>query len=160
MGATERGAEVIGDMQREIEAVRKQTARLPKVTVFCEEWGKPIIHSQPWVAELVEAAGGIFVGTPGAHTDADAVRAADPEVIVAAWCGAGDRVPLEKIVRERKWAETRAGRDGRVYCIADELLNTPAPTLIGGLRALAWAMHPEKFEKADGVRQIEHSLSG
>ena len=32
-----------------------------------------------------------------------------PEVVVAAWCGAGDRVPLQKIVRERGWQQMRCG---------------------------------------------------
>ena len=49
----------------------------------------------------------------------------DPEVVVAAWCGAGDRVPLEKIVADRGWQGTRAAQQSRVYCIADEFLNTP-----------------------------------
>ena len=93
----------------------------------------------------MEAAGGEFVGEPGATTNADTVAAADPDAIVAAWCGAGDRVPLERIVEQRRWQDLRAVRDGRVYCIADELLNTPAPTLIGGLRALAQAIHPDIF---------------
>jgi len=64
---------------------------------------------------------------------------------VAAWCGAGDRVPLEKIVRDRGWAEVRAVREGRVYCIRDEFLNTPAPTLTFGLQALAAAITPNAF---------------
>ncbi|MGH9577033.1 MAG: ABC transporter substrate-binding protein, partial [Terriglobales bacterium] len=146
-----RGSEMIAGMQREIEAVRKVAAedgRATRPRVFCEEWGKPIIHSQPWVAELVEAAGGEFVGEPGKQTDAETVRRADPEVIVAAWCGAGDRVPLEKIVAERGWQEISAVRTGRVYCIPDEYLNTPATPLLLGLKALAWAIHPEVFPQA------------
>src|SRR5579859_546569 len=154
VGASERAAEVIARMQREIEIVREKTRALPRCKVFCEEWGKPIIASQPWVKELVEAAGGEFVGEPGKQTTADAVRAADPEVVIAAWCGAGDRVPLEKIVRERGWGETRAARANRVYCINDELLNTPAPTLVGGLHALAAAIHPEQFSAPRGLRRI------
>src|ERR1039457_2196816 len=59
-GSSERGARVISDMQAEIEDVRSRTASLPRKRVFCEEWGKPIIASQPWVAELVRAAGGEF----------------------------------------------------------------------------------------------------
>jgi iron complex transport system substrate-binding protein len=51
--AGERGAKVISDMQAVIEEVRRQTASLPRKRVFSEEWGKPIIASQPWVAELV-----------------------------------------------------------------------------------------------------------
>ena len=145
MGASGRGDYIIAAMQSKIEAVRARHANCPHPRVFCEEWGKPIIHSQRWVAELVEAAGGCFVGEPGAKTDADCVRRADPEVIVMAWCGAGDRVPLEKIVSERNWNETSAARLRRVYCIRDDLLNTPAPTLLEGLRALEAAIHPELF---------------
>jgi len=145
MGASDRGACVIEAMQNEIEAARSRHATSPRPRVFCEEWGKPIIHSQRWVAELVEAAGGCFLGEPGAKTDADCVRRADPEVIVMAWCGAGDRVPLEKIVSERGWQETSAGRSKRVYCVRDEMLNTPAPTLLEGLRALEAAIHPDLF---------------
>jgi iron complex transport system substrate-binding protein len=153
-GTTDRGGQLIVEMQREIDSVRQRTADLPKPTVFCEEWGKPIIHSQPWVAELVEAAGGHFLGNPGKHTDGDTIRIADPDIIIAAWCGAGDRVPLEKIIRDRQWSETTAARAQRVYCIADELLNTPAPTLIGGLHALAWAIHPDHFQQPPGIRRM------
>lgn len=154
MGATRRGAQVIARMQREIETVRRKTRRKTRPRVFCEEWGKPIIASQPWVAELVEAAGGTFVGTPGATTSAEAVLSENPDVLVAAWCGAGDRVPLEKIVKNRDWDEMQAVKQGRVYCIRDESLNTPAPTLIHGLRALASAIHPQDFPQATGLRCI------
>jgi len=154
VGVPPRGEEVIEDMQREIERVRRQASDLPRRTVFCEEWGKPLIASQPWVAELIEAAGGELLGTPGLQTTPEAVEAANPDVLIAAWCGAGDRVPLEKVVRERGWSEVAAVRARSVYCIADELLNTPAPTLVEGLHALAAAIHPEKFPQARGLRRI------
>jgi len=152
MDASRRGESLIAEMQAEINAVQAATARLHHPRVYCEEWGKPLIRSQPWVAELVEAAGGQFLGAPGEHTSAENVLADNPEVIIAAWCGASDRVPLEKIVRERGWAETQAAKQGRVYCIRDELLNTPAPTLLQGLRALAGALHPQKFPHPFGLR--------
>jgi iron complex transport system substrate-binding protein len=155
MGASDRGEYIIESMRREIERACARHVAGPRPRVFCEEWGKPIIHSQRWVAELVEASGGQFLGDPGAKTDADSVRRADPEVIVLAWCGAGDRVPLEKIVSERAWKETAAGRSQRVYCIRDELLNTPAPTLLDGLRALEAAIHPSLFPQIPaGLRRI------
>jgi iron complex transport system substrate-binding protein len=154
MGASDRGEEVIAEMQREIAAVSQQTAAKLRPRVFCEEWGKPLIASQPWVAELVHAAGGAFVATPGAQTSAEAVLRQDPDVLVAAWCGAGDRVPLEKILRERGWTEMRAAQHGRVYCIPDEFLNTPAPTLVRGLQALAAAIHPESFPYPAGLKCI------
>jgi iron complex transport system substrate-binding protein len=154
VGANELGAKVIFDMQSAIEDVRRRAAALPRKRVFSEEWGKPIITSQRWVAELVDAAGGEFVGNPGAQCSAEQVARLDPEVIVAAWCGAGDRVPLAKIIAQREWSNTTAARNSQVYCISDELLNTPAPTLVAGLKALASAIHPAAFGGQPGLRSV------
>jgi iron complex transport system substrate-binding protein len=63
-------------------------------------------------------------------------------------------VPLEKIVSARGWQQTTAATSGRVFCIRDEFLNTPAPTLLQGLRALAYAIHPEIFPSTKGIRRI------
>jgi iron complex transport system substrate-binding protein len=154
MGFPERGEEVVRAMAAQIEQIRKRTTGLLRRRVFCEEWGKPLIASQPWVAELVEVAGGKFIGTPGLETTAESVATADPDALIAAWCGAGDRVPLEKITRDRAWTSLRATQEGRVYCVQDELLNTPAPTLVAGLHALAAAIHPEHFPRVPGLRCI------
>jgi iron complex transport system substrate-binding protein len=154
MRACERGRAVIADMQHAIHSIRRQTHALSRPRVFSEEWGKPLITSQPWVAELVEAAGGQFVGSPGMQTTPQSIRDEDPDVIIAAWCGAGDRVPLEKIIGARGWQDTHAARTGRVYCIRDEFLNTPAPTLVQGLRALAAAIHPHHFPQPASLRCI------
>jgi len=154
VGAADRGEATIRGMQAHVDEARRRGNGTSRPRVFCEEWGKPIIASQPWVAELVEAAGGSFVAEPGRAVSSDELLRLDPEVIVAAWCGAGDRVPLEKIVADRGWQNTSAAAAGRVYCVRDEFLNTPAPTLLQGLDALAWAIHPETFPRTKGIRQI------
>lgn len=154
VGASLRGEEVIAQMQQKIETIRARSAGLGRPKVFCEEWGKPLIASQAWVAELVDAAGGEFLGSPGRQVSANEVRRMDPDIVIAAWCGAGDRVPLEKIVAEREWQQTRAARSCRIYCIRDEYLNTPAPTLLHGLDTLAAAIHPKVFACTEGIRQI------
>ena len=146
INAPTKGEALIEEMRAAVEAVQAQTKDLAsRPIVYCEEWGKPLIHSQPWIAKLVEIAGGKFLGPVGATTTSEAIAAANPDIIVAAWCGAGNRVPLEKIIEQRKWGDLSAVRERRVYCIADELLNTPAPTLIDGLHALAGVIHPEVF---------------
>lgn len=167
-GAAEaRGLALVEKMQKEISEVREKVAHREseqkgtaqrKPLVYCEEWGKPLILSQTWVAELIEIAGGRFFGDPGKQTTEEAVVAADPDVILAAWCGAGDRVPLEKIIPKRGWEQTKAARNGRVYCINDEFLNTPASTLIQGLHALAAAIHPKVFSQPAGLRRIKPEL--
>jgi len=154
MHVPQRGLQIITEMGEEIERVRARVSSRSRPRVWCEEWGKPLIGSQLWVAELVEAAGGEFMGEPRRRTTAVEVAAAEPEVVVAAWCGAGDRVPLEKMVRERGWERLPAGRSGRVFCVRDEYLNTPAPTLLHGLHALAAAIHPEVFPEAAGLRRM------
>jgi iron complex transport system substrate-binding protein len=155
MGVSERGESVVAKMRQAIENISARCLMDGvKPAVFCEEWGKPIIASQPWVAELIEAAGGRFVGQPGAAVTAESVAVARPDILLAAWCGAGDRVPLEKIVGQRNWHDLPAVQNKQVFCISDELLNTPATSLIGGLNAIAWALHPDKFPQPTGIRQI------
>jgi iron complex transport system substrate-binding protein len=153
------GKALIEAMQKQIEQFRLRTAALPRPKVFCEEWGKPLIASQAWVSELIDAVGGEFLGVPGKQITAEDVAHMDPDVLIASWCGAGDRVPLEKIVADRRWQRTRAARTSRIYCIRDEYLNTPAPTLLHGLEALAFAIHPKVFARPEGIRQITRVLS-
>ena len=135
---------LITQMQSTIESTRQRTARLTQIpTVYCEEWGNPLIHSQPWIAELIEAAGGRFLGTPGTQTTSEAIAAADPDVLLFAWCGAGNRVPLDRIINQRNWHHLKAVQNRQVYCIPDQYLNTPAPTILKGLACIAAAVHPD-----------------
>ncbi len=144
--AEERGEALVAEISSAIHSVRARAeAYGDKPRVYCEEWGKPLIHSQAWVKELVEAAGGEFVGEAGKTTTADAVVASNPDVLIFAWCGAGDRVPLARVVEKRGWQAMPAVTLGCVYCVPDEFLNTPAHTLLDGLACLAAAIHPNLF---------------
>ncbi len=146
IGAAPQAETLVASMQGTLHATGIYTATSPiQPLVYCEEWGKPLIRSQSWVAELIAAANARFLGTPGAHTTPEEVAAADPDVIILAWCGAGNRVPLEKVVAQRNWQNLRAVRDRRVHVIPDEFLNTPAPTLLQGLACLASALHPSLY---------------
>jgi iron complex transport system substrate-binding protein len=149
-----RAEAAVDEMQATITAIRHAASSAKAPLVYCEEWGKPLIQSQTWVAELVAAAGGRFLGTPGMVTDAPSVAAQDPDVLVFAWCGAGNRVPLARVIEQRQWQSLRAVQTGRVYCIPDQLLNTPAPNLLRGLQALAGVLHPELFGAVEGVRTL------
>ena len=138
-----------------LDQARTRTAALQRPSVYCEEWGKPLIHSQTWVSELVTAAGGNFIGTPGAHTTAESIAKADPDVLIFAWCGAGDRVPLARVIEQRNWHHLRAVRERRVFCIPDQYLNTPAQTLLDGLAHLAAAIHPAHFDRPASLIQLQ-----
>jgi iron complex transport system substrate-binding protein len=143
--ATGAGENLIATCEAELAATRAVSDALSHPTVYCEEWGKPLIRSQHWVAELVAAAGGEYLGDPGFHTTAEEVAATDPDALVFAWCGAGDRVPLSRVIEQRNWHHLRAVRNGNVFCVPDEFFNTPAHTLMEGLRCLAGALQPDYF---------------
>ena len=136
-------ASLVTAFEQTIEQAQTSTSHLRRSRVYCEEWGKPLIHSQHWIAELISAGGGEFVGKPGSHTTCEAIEEEDPDVLIFAWCGAGDRVPLRRVIDQRRWHGLRAVREKRVYCIPDEYLNTPAiPSLQHGLSHLIDAIHP------------------
>jgi hypothetical protein len=114
--------------------------------------GKPLIVSQPWVAELVEAAGG---ATPGRQISAEELTGMDPEVWIAAWCGAGDRVPLEKNHGRAQLAGNSRGSGlPRLPCSRRISEPAGAPTLVRGRDALASAIPPQLFRGREGIRQI------
>jgi iron complex transport system substrate-binding protein len=134
---------LITQMQSTLASTRERSEhRIQTPIIYCEEWGKPLIHSQSWVAELVDAAGAKYLGTPGGHTTAEAIAAADPDILLFSWCGAGNRVPLERVIAQRNWQSLKAVRNRQVFCIPDQYLNTPAHTLLQGLACIAATTHP------------------
>jgi iron complex transport system substrate-binding protein len=111
-----------------------------RLRVYCEAWPKPRISSPPWVAELVETAGGKMIVDAGARlSDSDVARAA-PELIVLAWAATGARAKVTTALRNPAWRDVPAVRNRRVVVIRDELLNTPGPPLVDGARELARAI--------------------
>ncbi len=120
------------------DARRRGASR--RVRVYCEAWPKPRISSPPWVAELVEIAGGkMVVGAGSRVTDEEVARTA-PELIVLAWAATGGRAKVSSALRNPAWRDVPAVRNGRVVVIRDELLNTPGPPLMEGARDLARAI--------------------
>ena len=153
------GEALVARMNSAVEMTARQAASSShRPIVYSEEWGKPLIHSQHWVAELIAAANGAFFGTPGSHTTAEAIASLpeeqQPDVLLFAWCGAGNRVPLERVIDQRNWHHLRAVRNRRVFCVPDEFFNTPAPTLLEGLACIASVLHPTLFPSHKALIQL------
>ena len=157
MGVPERGEQVIRNMQAAIEEIHSSCAG-------DSEKASGLLRGVGQAHHRLSALGGRIdrsmpaapsSATPAKPLTAEEVAQAAPDVLLAAWCGAGDRVPLDKIVEQRKWNELPAVRASRVFCINDELLNTPASNLAQGLRAIAWALHPDRFAQPTGIRQMQ-----
>lgn len=132
------------DLARGLDDVRARAVRLPRrPRVFFEEWDDPLISGICWVDELIEAAGGqpLFPQLRAASLARDRivrpddVLAADPEVIVASWCGKA--VKTRTIIERPGWHATSAVRHGHVYEIKSTYILQPGPaSLTEGVKQL------------------------
>jgi len=137
-------------MRRVHETLKAARAPRPRVAVI--EWTRPLFVAGHWTPELVRRAGGVDVlAEPGAHSvqiDVDAVRAADPEVLLFAPCG----FDVERAAREAEalletgewdWARGRAAwaLDG------NSLTSRPGPRLVDAIEVMAAIFAPDLFEK-------------
>ena len=144
---TRAAGKLIARMQRTFSGVAAQARRAgssqrARPRVYSEAWPNPRISSPPWVAELIEIAGGRMVVPPGARVSDDEVARARPDVIVLAWTATRDRANPSQPLRNAAWKDVPAVRNRRIVVIRDELLNTPGPPLMEGARALFRALHP------------------
>jgi iron complex transport system substrate-binding protein len=129
-----------GELARIAEAAGKFPRR-PRV--FFEEWADPLISGIRWVDELLALAGGepVFPRLREQHsatgrivTPAEVV-AANPDVIVASWCGR--KVNKEQIRGRANWSNIAAVRSGNIYEIKSTYILQPGPAaLTEGVRQL------------------------
>ncbi|MHB8525607.1 MAG: ABC transporter substrate-binding protein [Candidatus Acidiferrales bacterium] len=147
--ANARAEAVIRKMRRAFARIRKVAKRAKtRPRVYCEAWPNPRISSPPWVAEMVEIAGGEMIVPAGEKvSDADVARAR-PDVIVLAWTATGGKSKPEQALANPAWQDVPAVRDRRVFAVRDELLNTPGPPLVRGAEELLRILHPELSDGA------------
>jgi len=137
----DRGEATVREMQAGLDAVGRSVQGLARPRIFVEIWPDPLMSAPPWVAELVEIAGGCFVPPgPGRRVEEQEVLAADPQVIVLAWAGVSDQQP-ERVLRRPGWEAVTAVRTGRVVPVREVILNAPSPRLVEGAWELARAIH-------------------
>jgi iron complex transport system substrate-binding protein len=137
------------------ETLKAAAAPRPRVAVV--EWTEPVYVAGHWGPEMVRRAGGHDVlGTAGAHSvpvALDALRDAEPELVLVAPCGY-DLARAEREARrllghaEWRWLAGRA-----VWALdANALLSRPGPRLVDGVETLAAVLHPTLFGAPDVAR--------
>jgi iron complex transport system substrate-binding protein len=153
LGVASAGQTLVADVRRRMDELSARTAVLPRPSVVCLEWIDPVFAMGNWGPELVALAGGAdLLGTAGVHsttTPWQAVRAADPEVLIVAPCGFGltraqEEMPL--FAAREGWTDLRAVRTGRVF-VADGNLyfNRSGPLLFETPTLIAEMLHPAVF---------------
>ena len=119
----------------------------PRPIVYFEDWDEPMISGIRWVSELIEVAGGhdAFADQalqPAAKDriiDPAQVIAANPEIILASWCGKKARP--ERIATRPGWQQIPAVQNGHVVEIKSAMILQPGPAaLTDGLDAIVAAV--------------------
>jgi iron complex transport system substrate-binding protein len=150
VAAESRGLALVGRLRSELAQIGESARHFPRrPRVFFEEWMDPLISGIRWVEELVELAGGEAIfpqlrferDSKRRAVTPDAVVAANPEVILASWCGR--KVDKEKIRAREGWADVPAIRLGHIYEIKSTFILQPGPASL-----------------TEGVRQLHTILAG
>jgi len=135
--------------------VRAIAARRPETRprVLCVEWTDPVMAAANWVPEMVRIAGGAPVlaetGARSPTVTAEAVAAAEPDVIVFMPCGfdlARSRAEAEALVATPPWRALRAARERMLFVVdGNRYFNRPGPALADSVEILAEILHPDRF---------------
>jgi iron complex transport system substrate-binding protein len=147
VGCEDKARKAVEALGALLKGIEESAAKLPRrPSVFFEEWNDPLISGIRWVEELVEIAGGdplfpelrLEKSAKNRIVSPQEVRARNPEVIIASWCGR----PVKKAqIRSREgWGDVNAVRLDNIFEVKSTYVLQPGPAAL-----------------TEGVRQI-HSL--
>jgi iron complex transport system substrate-binding protein len=148
VGKAAEGCALADALERNLDAVRERSRRLPwRPRVYFEEWPDPIISGIRWVSELIEVAGGddVFAelraqpAARGRIVSAAQIAERAPDLILASWCG--KMVKPERIAARPELAQLPCVRAGRIVEIKSTIILQPGPaSLTDGLAQLEAAI--------------------
>jgi iron complex transport system substrate-binding protein len=144
VGAESAGIRLIEELHGGLAEISDSASKFShRPRVFFEEWMDPLISGIRWVEELIEIAGGEPVfpdlryqhSATGRIVEVSAVVAANPEVIIASWCGR--KVNTDRIRARDGWKSIDAVRYGHIYEVKSTFILQPGPAaLTEGVRQL------------------------
>lgn len=149
-GVARRGDRLAAGLSDRLAALAPRAPR-PRVAVV--EWLAPPMLAGHWVPEVIEAAGGIAVGTapgdPSPYVAWDALHALAPDAVVVAPCGfdldrtAAEAQPVASLLRSL--APRVLLMDGNAY------MNRPGPRLVDAAEAIGGWLRGGKIARDVGL---------
>jgi iron complex transport system substrate-binding protein len=133
-------AGLLGELRNRLAAVERAVAGRPRPRVLVLEWTDPPFLAGHWVPELVSRAGGIPIGgAAGARSvTASWDDLPDADLVVVAPCGFG----LDAAVEQSAAVAARLPGVPLIAIDSARFVVQPGPSLVDGVEALAWALHP------------------
>ncbi|HEX8090214.1 MAG TPA: cobalamin-binding protein [Blastocatellia bacterium] len=158
IGCAEKAGRLVDEFRSALDAAAREAEALPcRPKVYFEEWMDPLISGIRWVEELMEVVGGepVFPQlreqrlAKNRIIDPADVVAANPDLIIASWCG--KRVNIEAIRQRPGWHQIEAVKHDRIHEIKSSYILQPGPAaLTEGLTQLRGLI--SAAAKAIGVR--------
>ena len=153
IGASDAAARVVGELHARVNAVKRRTAALVRRHAILLEWIDPPYRTGHWGPDVVAAAGGAdllgIAGTPAVAASWDAVRAAQPDVLLIACFGFDVARTMQDLPALREapgWSDLPAVRRGEVWVLDGcAYVSRPGPRLADTVELVAQCLHPETF---------------
>jgi len=120
-----------------IDRIANESARRgARPRVYFEEWDDPMICGIQWVSELIEIAGGEDIFADRARgklarerfVDEAAIAAADPQIMLASWCGKA--LEPEAVYARQTMGAVEALREQRLVEVPAEIILQPGPACL------------------------------
>jgi iron complex transport system substrate-binding protein len=144
-GRLDAATALVESQRARLDAVRSRVAALPRPRVMLLEWTDPPYAPGHWMPEMIVAAGGEpLLGTPGARSERvtwEAIRAARPDLVVAAPCGFG--LAEATALADELVASGVLPPGVPVHAVdANAAWARPGTRLVDGVEELAAVLHP------------------
>ncbi|MDQ6679053.1 MAG: cobalamin-binding protein [Acidobacteriota bacterium] len=161
IGLQTRGETLVSELKGRIQRMSKlANDRQERPRVACLEWLSPLMAAGNWVPELVGLAGGEnLFGEAGKHSpwlSWDALRDADPDVILAMPCGFDQRRTESEmywLAEQPGYDELKAVRSGKVFATdGSNFFNRPGPRIVESFEMLCEMIHGG----LDPARHLHH----
>ncbi len=160
LGVPDRGAELAEQMQTRKQRIVDLVADAPRPTLFYEldasDPTKPFAAGPGgYYGQIADIAGAtnIFNDLPGdfGQVSAESVISRDPQLIILADAYEPFNPQTPALVAARPgWEQVSAVQRGTVYAVQADIFSRASPRLADGLEALAYLVHPDRFEASGG----------
>jgi iron complex transport system substrate-binding protein len=144
----DRGAQLVAQMKKRLDAVKEKLAGLPPVRAFFITWFDPLLTPGKTTFEndVLQLAGVVSITSdiPQFYPrySLEQLLVKDPDVILTV-PHSGD--PIPDLNKTAGWKDLRAVKGKRVYFLG-EYLQHPSPLFVDGIEELARKLHPERFQ--------------
>ena len=164
MGEPAQGVQLVGRLQKRLDALQARLAERPLVHVLFVVWAQPLITigQNTFIADALRWAGAESVVVSSENwpnLSFEEVIRLQPDYIVVPVGTGGMSAELADLRSRADWRQVEAVELGHVAGVSDAALR-PSPGLVDAIEQLARELHPEVFAEANAEMQACRADAG